>query len=83
MVNSKWLNSKWLVLAALLAGACKPSATLDETSPKFYFPSDSVYTAYRDTLRLSGGSGTATRQLTVEGGGRRTRFQAFQTMDCR
>ena len=37
----------------------------------------------RFTLRLSGGSGTATRQLTVEGGRRRTRFQAFQSMDCR
>lgn len=84
MVNSKWLNSKlldskWLVLAALLAGACKPSATLDETSPKFYFPSDSVYTAYRDTLRLSGdlqdgfqldsitAGDTATLHLEVDG----------------
>ena len=84
MVNSKWLNSKlldskWLVLAALLAGACKPSATLDETSPKFYFPSDSVYTAYRDTLLLSGdlqdgfqldsitAGDTATLHLEVDG----------------
>ena len=52
MVNGKWINSTWLV--ALLLVACKPSATLDETSPKFYFPSDSVYTAFHDTLRLSG-----------------------------
>ena len=52
MVNGKWINSTWLV--ALLLVACKPSATLDETTPKFYFPSDSVYTAFHDTLRLSG-----------------------------
>lgn len=37
-----------------LLWACKPSAKVEETAPKFYFPTDTVLTAYRDTLRLSG-----------------------------
>ena len=37
----------------------------------------------RFTLRLSNEYGSATRQFTVEGGGRRTRFQVFQSVDCR
>lgn len=42
------------MLLLLLAVACKPSPPLTETTPKFYFPDDTVYTASGDTLVVQG-----------------------------
>lgn len=42
----------FILTLAVLLGACKPSAKLEETTPKFNFLTDTVVTAYGDTLML-------------------------------
>ena len=44
----------FFVLLILFVFACRPTAPIEETSPKFNFPTDSVFTAQHDTLRIRG-----------------------------
>lgn len=41
-------------LSVLFFISCSQSEKIDRTTPKFNFPNDAVFTAYKDTLRLKG-----------------------------
>ncbi len=56
-----------LSMLAVLFAACKSTTPLDQTTPKFYFPTDSVFTTCGDTLLISGSvqNGFATDSITA------------------
>ena len=56
------------ILSALVFFACSSTAEIKETSPKFNFPTDSVFTSQLDTLRIRGNFQTGFRMDSIAAG---------------